>query len=161
LWSGPNAERHDFIGEAVHIEVKTTTRSEDRHEISRLDQLRAPAGKRLLLASIQLERSDGGDMTLATLIDSVVEALGTDGYAISDFQSRLGSVQWHDGLRQSSELQRFSLRDAQFFEVEGSFPRMPDDYVPPRGIVAIKYSIDLSSRSVLDMHRVGAIVEAM
>jgi hypothetical protein len=85
----------------------------------------------------------------------------SDGYAISDFQSRLGSVQWHDGLRQSSELQRFSLRDAQFFEVEGSFPRMPDDYVPPRGIVAIKYSIDLSSRSVLDMHRVGAIVEAM
>ena len=161
LWSGPNAERHDFVGQTVHIEVKTTTRSEDRHDISRLDQLRAPPDKKLLLASIQLERSDGGDMTLATLIDSVVEILGTDGYAISEFQARLASVHWHDALRQSSELQKFSLRDAQFFDVEGSFPRMPDDYVPPRGIVAIKYTIDLSSRSVLDMHMVSAIVEAM
>lgn len=161
LWSGPNAERHDFIGDHAHIEVKTTTRSEDRHEISRLDQLRAPANKRLLLASIQLEKSDGGEMTLATLIDSVVADLGTDGYAISQFQSRLAGVNWHDGLRQSSELQKFSLRDAQFFEVEGSFPRIPDDYVPPRGIVSIRYTIDLSARSVLDSHRVNGIVATM
>ena len=161
LWSGPQAERHDFVGEKAHIEVKTTTRTEDRHEISRLDQLRAPVDKQLLLASIQIERSDGGDMTLATLIDNVLEILGTDGYAINQFQSRLASAQWHDGLRQSSELQRFSLRDAQFFEVEGSFPRMPDDYVPPRGIVAIRYTIDLSARSVLDMNTVNAIVGTM
>jgi len=161
LWSGPRTERHDFVGEKVHIEVKSTTRSEDRHEISRLDQLRAPAEKQLLLASVQLERTDGGDMTLATLIDGVIEDLGTDGYAIAEFRSRLADAQWHDGLRQSSDLHWFSLRDAQFFEVEGTFPRMPDDYIPPRGIVSIRYTIDLSARAVLDRDAVNAIVGQM
>jgi len=161
LWSGPHSERHDFIGDKAHIEVKTTTRSEDRHEISRLDQLRAPRDKKLLFASIQLERTEGGDMTLATLIDSVISDLGTDGHAIDAFQSRLARVRWHDGLRQSGELKRFSLRDVQFFEVDGSFPRMPDDYVPPRGIVAIRYTIDLSSRSVLDRGAVNRIIGSM
>ena len=37
LWSGPESERHDFVGHSVHIEVKTTTRSEPKHEISRVD----------------------------------------------------------------------------------------------------------------------------
>jgi len=161
LWSGPDSERHDFIGDKAHIEVKTTTRSEDRHEISRLDQLRAPQDKKLLFASIQLERSEGGEMTLATLIDSVIADLGTDGHAIEAFQSRLARVRWHDGLRQSGELKKFSLRDVQFFEVDGSFPRMPDDYVPPRGIVAIRYTINLSSRSVLDRSAVCRIIGSM
>ena len=161
LWSGPDSERHDFIGDKAHIEVKATTRSEDRHEISRLDQLRAPQGKKLLFASIQLERTEGGDMTLATLIDSVIADLGTDGHAIDAFQSRLARVRWHDGLRQSGELKRFSLRDVKFFEVDGTFPRMPDDYVPPRGIVAIRYTIDLSSRSVLDRGAVNRIIGSM
>ena len=65
LWSGPESERHDFVGQSVHIEVKTTTRSEPRHEISRVDQLKAPVGKRLLFVSVMLERSLGGDETLA------------------------------------------------------------------------------------------------
>ncbi|MEK9801938.1 MAG: PD-(D/E)XK motif protein [Curvibacter sp.] len=161
MWSGPDSERHDFIGNNAHIEVKTTTRSEDRHEISRMDQLRAPEGKRLLFASIQLERSERGESTLATLIDEVVAALGVDGKAIDAFESRLSKMRWHDGLRQSSELKKFNLRDAQFFEVEGSFPRLPDNYVPPRGITAIKYTIDISSRPVLDRLIVDQIIKSM
>jgi hypothetical protein len=161
LWSGPDSERHDFIGDEAHIEVKTTTKSEDRHEISRMDQLRAPDGKRLLFASIQLEKSEGGEKTIATLIDEVVEMLGVDGKAIDAFEARLAKMRWHDGLRQSSGLKKFNLRDAQFFEVEGTFPRLPDNYVPPRGITAIKYTIDVSSRAVLDRSVVDSIVKSM
>src|SRR6218665_2649861 len=150
LWSGPEFERHDFVGDTAHIEVKTTTRSEDKHEISRIDQLRAPADKQLLFASIQLERSEGGGMTLAVLIDDVVSALGTDGRAIDVFEAKLAKMGWHYGLRQSSQLKKFNLREAQFFLVEGSFPRLPDDYIPPRGITGIRYSIDVSARAVLD-----------
>lgn len=161
LWSGPEAERHDFIGDNAHIEVKTTTKSEDKHEISRMDQLRAPNGKKLLFASIQLEKTEGGEKTLANLIDEVIDALGIDGKAIDAFEARLAKMRWHDGLRQSSELKRFNLRDVQFFEVEGTFPRLPDSYVPPRGITAIKYTIDISSRSVLDRGEVDEIINSM
>jgi hypothetical protein len=161
LWSGPDAERHDFIGDGAHIEVKTTTKSEDRHEISRLDQLRAPNGKKLLLASIQLERSEAGELTIANLVDDVIAALGTDGKAIDAFESRLAKLRWHDGLRQSNTLRRFNLRDALFFDVEGSFPRLPDDYVPPRGIVAVKYTIDISSRSAMDRDAIDSLVKSM
>lgn len=161
LWSGPDSERHDFVGDGAHIEVKTTTRSEDRHEISRIDQLRVPAGKKLLFASIQLERTVGGAATIATLVDAVVAALEFDGKAIDHFQRQLAKMRWHDGLRQSSELKTFNLRDAQFFEVEGTFPRLPDDYVPPRGITAMKYTIDLSARSVLDRNVVTDVVRSM
>jgi hypothetical protein len=161
LWSGPDSERHDFVGNGSHIEVKTTTRSEDKHEITRMDQLRAPMGKRLLFASVQLEKSAGGEKSLATLIDEVLEVLGSDGKAIDAFESRLAKARWHDGLRQSSELKKFNLRDVQFFEVEGSFPRLPDDYVPPRGITAIRYTIDISARAALDRCEIDGIISLL
>lgn len=161
LWSGPDSERHDFTGMCLHIEVKTTTKSEDKHEISRIDQLRAPEGKQLLFASIQLERTEGGAMTLACLIDEVLGALEKNGRAIDTFEGKLAKLGWHDGLRQSSELKKFNLREAQFFLVEGSFPRLPDDYVPPRGITSIRYTIDVSARAVLDRSSVAALVNRM
>ena len=74
-WSGPEAERHDFVGDRLHLEVKTTRRSRPEHEISRIDQLRVHRGVRLLLVSVQVEQSVGGSETLATQIDSVIDAL--------------------------------------------------------------------------------------
>jgi hypothetical protein len=161
LWSGPFRERHDFVGEAAHLEVKTTTASDERHEISRVDQLRAPAGKRLLFASIKLERSMAGDETIASKIDEIGAFLGADGRAIEVFEASLAKLGWHDGLRQTGSLLRFNLRDAQLFEVEGSFPRLPDDYVPPRGISGIKYTIDIAARPTLSKEAALAIVKGM
>lgn len=161
LWSGPDSERHDFIGNGVHIEVKTTTKSEDKHEISRIDQLRAPNGKQLLFASIQLEKTHAGEMTIATLIDEVISVLGVNGREIDFFESRLAQMRWHDGLRQSSDLKKFNIREVQFFDVEGTFPRLPDSYTPPRGITAIKYTIDISGRSVLDRKAIDRMIESM
>ncbi|MCK6529688.1 PD-(D/E)XK motif protein [Myxococcota bacterium] len=161
LWSGPDGERHDFVGTGVHVEVKTTTRSEQKHEISRLDQLRVPDGKRLLLASVLLERSLAGEDTLADLVDEIIGKLGNDGHAIDTFEAGMKKLGWHDGLRQSGSLLRFNLREIHVFEVDGSFPRLPDDYEPPRGVTAIKYTIDVSSRSSLSTTAVQAILHAM
>lgn len=155
LWSGPHRERHDFVGERVHIEVKTTTGSEERHEITRLDQLRAPPEKRLLLASVMLERSIGGAETVASMIDLVMTRLGSDGRAIEAFEEALAKVGWHEGLRQTGSLLRFNLRDVHFFEVAGDFPRLPDDYVPPRGVTAVRYAIDTSARPSLSTEAVA------
>jgi len=161
LWSGPLGERHDFVGNGVHLEVKSTTRSEQKHEISRLDQLRAPKGKQLLLASVLLERSLAGDETIADLIDEFQQKLGNEGRAIDVFETGLKQVGWRDELRQSGSLLRFNLREIHIFEVEGSFPRLPDDYEPPRGVTAIKYTIDVSARSSLSTAAVKKILLRM
>lgn len=154
LWSGPESERHDFVGQAVHVEVKTTTRSEPKHEISRIDQLRAPLGKRLLFVSVMLERSLGGDETLANRIDEVREKLGTDGHALDVFDSRLAMLGWHEGLRQTGDLLKFTFRSVHVFEVASSFPRLPDDYAAPLGVTGIKYSINVGSLPSLDVNEV-------
>lgn len=161
LWSGPDAERHDFVGEAVHVEVKTTTKTEPRHEISRLDQLRAPAGKRLLLVSVLLEHSKGGDETLADRVDEVREGLGNDGHAIDVFEAQLAKIGWHEELRQTGSLIRFTFRDVHVFEVVGAFPRLPDDYTPPPGVSGIKYTIDVGGVPQLDVEAAKAILSGM
>ncbi|OWQ34572.1 PD-(D/E)XK motif protein [Pseudomonas sp. DrBHI1] len=158
LWSGPEGERHDFIGQGVHVEVKTTTRSEPRHEISRLDQLKAPASKRLLFVSVMLERSLGGDETLADRVDEIRKKLVSDGRALDVFDSRLAQLGWHEGLRQTGALLRFTFRDVHVFEVAGNFPRLPDDYVPPLGVTGIKYSINVGSLPSLDVLEVQEVL---
>ncbi|MBS1229280.1 MAG: hypothetical protein H6R17_2557 [Proteobacteria bacterium] len=151
LWSGPESERHDFVGQEVHVEVKTTTRSEPKHEISRLDQLKPPINKRLLFVSVMLEKSLGGDETLADRVDDIRGKLRSDGHALDVFDSRLAQLGWHEGLRQTGALLRFTFRDVHVFEVTGTFPRLPDDYVPPLGVTGIKYSINVGSLPSLDV----------
>lgn len=154
LWSGPESERHDFVGQEVHVEVKTTTRSEPKHEISRLDQLKPPINKRLLFVSVMLEKSLGGDETLADRVDEIRGKLGSDGHALDVFDSRLAQLGWHEGLRQTGALLRFTFRDVHIFEVTGTFPRLPDDYVPPLGVIGIKYNINVGSVPSLDVSTV-------
>ncbi len=154
LWSGPESERHDFVGQEVHVEVKTTTRSEPKHEISRLDQLKPPINKRLLFVSVMLEKSLGGDETLADRVDEIRGKLGSDGHALDVFDSRLAQLGWHEGLRQTGALLRFTFRDVHVFEVTGTFPRLPDDYVPPLGVTGIKYNINVGSLPSLDVSAV-------
>ncbi|NWE71133.1 PD-(D/E)XK motif protein [Pseudomonas gingeri] len=158
LWSGPEGERHDFIGQGVHVEVKTTTRSEPKHEISRLDQLKAPPSKRLLFVSVMLERSLGGDETLADRVDEIREKLVSDGRALDVFDSRLAQLGWHEGLRQTGALLRFTFRDVHVFEVTGNFPRLPDDYDPPLGVTAIRYSINVGSLPSLEVSQVEEVL---
>lgn len=161
VWSGPDSERHDFVGQGVHVEVKTTTRTEPKHEISRIDQLRAPAGKRLLMVSVVLERSLAGEETLADRVDEVREKLGTHGQAIDVFETQLAKLGWHEGLRQTGSLLRFTLRDVHVFEVSGSFPRLPDDYTAPLGISGIRYTIDVGSLPSLNVAEVQKLLELM
>ncbi|BBH35638.1 Putative PD-(D/E)XK family member [Pseudomonas sp. 43mfcvi1.1] len=158
LWSGPESERHDFVGQGVHVEVKTTTRSEPKHEISRFDQLKAPASKRLLFVSVMLERSLGGEETLADRVDEIREKLVSDGRALDVFDSRLAQLGWHEGLRQTGALLRFTFRYVHVFEVAGNFPRLPDDYIPPLGVTGIRYSVNVGSLPSLDVSEVKEVL---
>jgi hypothetical protein len=159
-WSGPLSERHDFVSDRVHVEVKSTTKSMDQHEISRLDQLRTPEGTVLLLASVQLERSIAGAITIATMRDAILAQLGNNGFAIDAFERKIQKMGWNEGLVQSGTLLRFNLRSLSVFEVKGSFPRLPDEYVPPRGVVGITYTINVSACPTMLAQEVVAILGA-
>lgn len=160
-WSGPLSEKHDFVGNGAHIEVKTTTRSEDKHDISRIDQLRAPTGKRLLLISIQLERTIAGEETIGTMRDHVLAALNNDGPALDVFERKMAAMGWHDDLVQTGSLLKFNVRSALPFDVAGFFPRLPDDYAPPRGVIAIQYTINIAACAVLGSDECLAIARTM
>jgi hypothetical protein len=148
-WSGPDSERHDFVLDRLHIEVKTTRKSRAEHEISRMDQLHVPAGKELLLVSIQLEETIGGADSLATQMDIIVDLLRADPAAVDAFMTKMVNAGWTDELRTSGELLRFNLRATGIYEVEGAFPRLPESFSVPPGLVGIKYTIDLANLPVL------------
>lgn len=150
LWSGPDRERHDFVSPSLHMEVKATTRSRHEHEISRVDQLRAPEGRRLLLVSVQLEESAMGVMSVATLVDQIIDAIRHDPAAVDGFLTRLDGLDWSDEMRRSPDLLRFHLRDAQVFEVDEEFPQLPPDFELPDGVLAIRYTISLANLPYLD-----------
>lgn len=144
-WSGPLSERHDFVGETLHLEVKTTRKGRAEHEISRLDQLRAPPGKGLLVVSVLLEETLGGDVSLATLIDDIQTQVRTDMGLGQMFLSKVDRMGWSDEMRRSPEMLRFFITGASVFEVDAAFPRLPDDFSPPSGVHSIRYSVSLAN----------------
>jgi hypothetical protein len=157
-WSGPQSERHDFVGARLRVEVKATRRSRHEHEISRLDQLWTPAGTQLLLVSVQLEETVGGTVTLATLRDEVMEVIGQDAAALDEFMAKMARMGWSDEMRRSGELLRCELRDVAVFLVDDGFPRLPESFAPPRGVVAVKYTIDLANLPTMDASDAAALV---
>jgi hypothetical protein len=161
-WSGPDSERHDFVIETVHFEVKTTRGSRHEHEISRLDQLWSAPGDQLLLASVQLEETQGGHLTVAALVDDIVDIIRGDGAAMDDFLSKLVRLDWDEEMRRSGELIRFNLRDAALYEVDASFPRFAPDFRMPLGVIALRYTISLANLPPVDDEDVvGLLREAV
>ena len=153
-WSGPDRERHDFVGERMHLEVKTTCRRRHEHEISRVDQLHAPEGRVLYLASVMLEESAAGSETLATRIDSVASLLRNAPAESDEFQAKLVLLGWSEEMRRTGELMRFHHADSIILAVEDGFPRMPPGFVLPPGVVSMKYSVDLANLPVLGREEV-------
>jgi hypothetical protein len=159
-WSGPDYERHDFICGQLHIEVKTTRKSRAEHEISRIDQLRTPPGCRLLFVSVQLEETIGGDQSLATEVDAIVDLLRKDAGALDLFMTKMAAIGWSEETREAGELLRFFLRSAEVYAVDDEFPRLADDFIPPPGVVSMRYTIDLANLPAIDTDEVTEIILA-
>lgn len=144
-WSGADRERHDFTSDHIHVEIKTTTKSQHEHDISRYDQLRVPEGRRLFVVSIQLEPSTHGTLSVATLVDSITDLLRGDPDLLDDFLVKVGKYGWSEELRYAPELLGFNLRASGIYPVDADFPRIPDDFVMPTGVTAMKYTVDLAN----------------
>jgi hypothetical protein len=51
------------------------------------------------------------------------------------------------------------LRSADVYLVDDDFPRFPDEFFLPSGVVSVKYTIDLANLPSLGMDEVGAIIK--
>lgn len=158
-WSGADRERHDFIVGPLHLEVKTTTRSRHEHEISRLDQLWIEDGTKLLLSSVRLEASMGGNITVATMVDEALALFRQEPGLADVFLVKMAQLEWSDDMRRSGELLAFNLSDAAFYEVDDDFPRLQEDFSMPAGVVAVKYTISLANLPGLDTSEVSSLLQ--
>lgn len=145
VWSGPNSERHDFVSTGLHLEVKTTRKSRHEHQISRFDQLDVPEGRKLILVSILLEESIAGAASVATKMDDIIDLIRSDPAASDEFMAKMVQLGWADELRRTGQLLHFHIREAHIYEVNDFFPRLPANFNIPEGVVAIKYTVDLSN----------------
>jgi hypothetical protein len=144
-WSGPDYERHDFIVDKIHLEVKTTRKSRHEHEISRRDQLEAPDERHLLVVSVLLEQSIGGMESVATKMDEIIDMIRSDGAASDTFMAKMVQLGWCDELRRSGQLLQFNIRGSHIYEVDDDFPRLPPEFAVPDGVVGIRYTVDLTN----------------
>ena len=157
-WTGPDRERHDFVGERAHLEVKTTTRSEPQFHISRIDQLYEPNEKSLFLAAVQIEESKGGQQNIGEMIDRIRHQLTGDAGALDQFLGKVSACGWYEELRHSGELLRFSLRDVEFYRVNEIFPKISSDFIVPNGVRNIEYDINLCNLPGLDKSEVSKFI---
>ena len=159
-WSGAESERHDFIAGLLHIEVKTTTRNRHEHEISRLDQLWISEKAALVLASVRLEVTISGDITVATMVDEVLRLVRDEPGLADAFLLKLFKLDWSDEMRRSGELLTFNLSEAAFYEVDDQFPRLTEGFTPPAGVIAVKYTISLANLPTLDLNELSELLDA-
>jgi hypothetical protein len=59
--------------------------------------------------------------------------------------AKMVQLGWTDELRRTGQLLHFHIRGAHIYEVNDHFPRLPTNFIVPEGVVAIRYTIDLSN----------------
>ena len=115
-------------------------------------------GRQLLFVSVMIEQSAAGAETLAPQLDAIVERLRGDVAALKTFMARMVAMGWSEEMRNSGELLRLSVRGASVYAVDDDFPRLPDDFAPPPGVVSVKYTVDLANLPELDFDEALALV---
>jgi Putative PD-(D/E)XK family member, (DUF4420) len=145
-WVGPSGARHDFVYNALALEVKSTLGRHGRFfEIHGVDQLEIPEGGQLYLVTVQLERQPGAGESITDLTKFLIE-MGADRHRLLSLIAAAG-VPPHDLEQAASE--EFQVISQRVYRVDESFPRIiPASFAGgklPNGVTHLGYQIDLST----------------
>jgi hypothetical protein len=160
-WRATPEDRYDFSSGTHRIEVKSSAQRERIHHFS-LEQLLAPKGCRLIVASLFVERAGAG-ASLGELIDEIRDLMA----ARPDLQQRLDQVvasTLGSALRQSID-ERFdrelACESIRLLAGE-SIPTIP---IPlPLGILDVHFRADLSQSETVShetLVNAGGILAAL
>ena len=161
-WLGPNGERHDFQGRAVHIEVKVTEKQIPLYHVSSLEQMEVPEDKTLYVAALMIRGEAGGSVDLVSEVRGCETALSEDLSKLEEFQAKLAAV----GYRRESETDyrkyRFIVRSADLYAVNEDFPSLThSSVVVPTGVSGVEYQIDLSNVACLSQAEYSGALTAL
>ncbi|MEW2634736.1 PD-(D/E)XK motif protein [Streptomyces sp. NPDC048389] len=150
-WTGPGGSNQDFQLPDVAVEVKTTTAKNPRTvRVASERQLDSTGTPALLLTLMSVdERRGGSGESLNALVDRIRHRL-TNPAARSRLDSLLIQVGYLPGHRDLYDEPRYTLRQAETWEVREGFPRLIESELPA-GVGDCTYNI---STSALDDYRV-------
>lgn len=153
-WAGPDMDRHDFRTSHAALEVKTCLGLPRRHTISSLHQLAPSGGLPLYLASVQLDRAEGSDLTLPMLVERVKGHLSSASRVL--FEDKLSAM----GYSPAHDLQygRFSylLGEIKAFLVANGFPTITTSsfqHTLSPAIESVSYVINVESLPAHDLSK--------
>lgn len=148
-WHGPQANRHDFAGVQVSVEVKTTrsqTVGATLHPIANLDQLDEPETGSLYLFSMQAIADPVAGNTLPILVARVRSRVPLE--LLSDFDRSLALVGWSPAHADRHDT-RFRVTSERLYRIGPGFPRLTrSTFEPaglPLGVENVRYSLDLTA----------------
>ncbi|MEV8232605.1 PD-(D/E)XK motif protein [Micrococcus luteus] len=142
LWTGPDRNRHDFVGPEAAVEVKTSS-LQNRQSVSihGLRQLEPSEGASLTLAVVEVEAHPLG----RTVGDLVAEATAM-GVDPSLLREKLASSGFIAGMPGSEG--RFKVVSIRYWEIEADTPvlrRSSLDEAVVNAISDLRYSLELSA----------------
>lgn len=139
-WHSAPEEKFDFVSGAERIEVKAASGGLRVHHFS-LEQIRPPAGAQAVVASVMLERAEGGS-SIADLIDAIRQRV-----ADPELLIRLDAVvaqaiglDWRSMQRTSFDRQ-LAAASLRFLDASG-IPSVPLP-LPPE-VSDVRFRVDLS-----------------
>jgi hypothetical protein len=143
-WVGPAGEVWDFQWKNWALEVKTTHgNNHQKVQVSSERQLDNTYIEKLFLYHISLEKVQENGETLNQLVSSLLNLLGPDPIALTQFRSKLyeaGYFEHHINLYDSVG---YFTRQNTFYLVKDNFPRIQENEIRS-GVGDVSYSIILS-----------------
>lgn len=159
--------RRDFAGNAIAVEVKSTSHVTRRHHISSLDQLTVEPNEQVFIYSVGLRHDASGSNHLTDYIDRVSQFLiGSDGHPLpganNQFQEKLrghGYYSSHRGNYISGDAIMLNTNlPPRLFSVQNldrlSIDNFKEEELPP-GIVNVSYDLEISSEPISDNEKFG------
>jgi len=143
-WRGPLGSTHDFVGNDVSIEVKTTTVKQKRFvKISSEFQLDIENSQKLFIAHIEINESikSSNSFNLISLVFEIKKIISLELHPV--FNGLLACVGLKEADAHFYEKKQFALVEMQFYSVTEGFPRLISKDLSPN-ISDTQYRLNLA-----------------
>lgn len=143
-WKGPIGSSQDFQTPSVSVEVKAASgKQHQKLTISNERQLDSTGSGVLLLFHLSLDVRDGAGESLPARVAATRVMVEADPIAAAEFERLLFEAGYLDCHSQTYESRGYTVRETNFFEVRGDFPRIVEADLRS-GVGDVRYTISVA-----------------